>query len=273
MTFLKAQPLTLISRVFAALLVLFALSLPVVGQETTGGIRGVIADPTGGVIPNATVTVSGPALMRAQTSQTDASGNFTFPSLPPGKYTLEITATGFAPAKLFNIDLQVGKIIRADTRLEVGTTQQTVEVSGEGLVVDTSQSTVAANVAAGTFDHLPKGRSFDSLIALAPGARYEAKSGGYQVDGASASENIFVIDGMDQTNIYSGALTEAGQIPFEFVQEMQMKSSGFEAQYGGAMGGVINVVTKSGSNEFHGEWQLVFFFGCAAGWSAAHRSG
>ena len=258
MTFLKAQPLTLISRVFAALLVLFALSLPVVGQETTGGIRGVIADPTGGVIPSATVTVSGPALMRAQTSQTDASGNFTFPSLPPGKYTLEITATGFAPAKLFNIDLQVGKIIRADTRLEVGTTQQTVEVSGEGLVVDTSQSTVAANVAAGTFDHLPKGRNFDSLIALAPGARYEAKSGGYQVDGASASENVFVIDGMDLTNLYSGSLPKSGQIPTEFVQEVQIKSSGFEAQYGGAMGGVINVVTKSGSNQFHGDVGLYF---------------
>jgi TonB dependent receptor len=105
---------------------------------------------------------------------------------------------------------------------------------------------------------LPKGLNFDSLIALAPGARYETKGGGYQVDGASASENVFVIDGMDLTNLFSGALPRSGQIPFEFVQELQIKSSGFEAQYGGAMGGVINVVTRSGSNQLHGNFGLNF---------------
>ena len=73
------------------------------------------------------------------------------------------------------------------------------------------------------------------------------------MDGASASENIFIIDGMDQTSVYSGSLPTSGNIPFEFVQELQVKSSGFEAQYGGAMGGVINVVSKSGSNAYHGD--------------------
>jgi hypothetical protein len=228
------------------------------GQETTGGVRGVVTDPTGAVIQNATVTISGTSLMRAQTAKTDASGNFGFPTLPPGKFAVEVSASGFSPAKVGNIDLQVGKILRVDIKLEVGSTQQTVEVSADGLVVDTSQSAVVANVGASTFDHLPKARNFDSLIALAPGARYEAKSGGYQVDGASASENVFVIDGMDLTNLYSGALPKSGQLPTDFVQEVQVKSSGFEAQYGGAMGGVINVVTKSGSNDFHGDLGLYF---------------
>ncbi len=115
--------------------------------------------------------------------------------------------------KRVNIELQVGKVLRIDFKLEVGGTTQTVEVISEAAIVDTSQSTVAANVSASSFDHLPKGRGFDSLIALAPGARYESKSGGYQVDGASASENIFVIDGMDLTNLYSGCPADIGQDP------------------------------------------------------------
>ncbi|MFB3829689.1 MAG: carboxypeptidase regulatory-like domain-containing protein [Bryobacteraceae bacterium] len=235
------------------LLALVLLAAVAFAQETTGSIRGEVTDPSGGVVPNAKVEVSGPGLMRPISATTDSSGAFAFLSLPPGVYSIEVSATGFVTAKRVNIDLQVGRILRIDVKLEVGTMTQTVEVMSAAVILDTSQSTVAANLGANTIDHLPKGRGFDSLIALAPGARYEGKSGGYQVDGASASENIFVIDGMDQTNLYSGSLNGSGNIPFEFVQELQIKSSGFMAEYGGAMGGVINVVTKSGSNDFHGD--------------------
>jgi hypothetical protein len=233
------------------------LSLLVAGvlfaQETTGTLRGEVTDPTGAIIPDATVEISGPALMRPQTMKTDSAGTFTFMTLPPGTYAINVTAQGFVPTKRVNIDLQVGKILRIDFKLEVGGMTQTVEVVSDAAIVDVSQSTVAANVTAASIDRLPKGRGFDSLIALAPGARYEGKSGGYQVDGASASENIFIIDGMELTNIKTGALPGSGNVPFEFVQELQVKSSGFMAEYGGAMGGVINVVTKSGSNDFHGD--------------------
>ncbi len=222
-------------------------------QETTGGIRGEVTDPTGAVIPGATVEIVGPALMNPLKVTTDSTGAFNFLTLPPGVYALNATAQGFVAMKRVNIDLQVGKILRIDFKLEVGGTTQTVEVVSEGAVVDVSQSTVAANVTASSIDRLPKGRGFDSLIALAPGARNEGKSGGYQVDGASGGENVFLIDGMDQTSLYSGALPASGNIPFEFVQELQIKSSGFEAEYGGAMGGVINVVSKSGGNQFHGD--------------------
>ncbi|HWR51644.1 MAG TPA: TonB-dependent receptor, partial [Bryobacteraceae bacterium] len=223
------------------------------GQETTGAIRGEVSDPTGAIIPGATVEISGPGLMRAQTQKTDASGTYNFLTLPPGVYAVSTSAQGFASVKRVNIDLQVGKTLRVDFRLEVSTATQTVEVISEAAIVDVSQSTVAANVTATSFDRLPKTRGFSSLIALAPGARKEDKAGGYQVDGASGSENVYVIDGMDQTNIYSGTLPTSGNIPTEFVQELQVKSSGFQAEYGGAMGGVINVVTKSGSNDFHGD--------------------
>ncbi len=220
-------------------------------QETTGTLRGVLTDPTGAVIPGAKVEVSGSTV--SQSMSTDATGSYAFMTLPPGVYTISVTAQGFVPVKRVNIALEVGKVLRIDFRLEVGGTTQTVEVISEAAIVDTSQSTVAANVTASSFERLPKGRGFDSLIALAPGARYEDKSGGYQVDGASASENVFIIDGMDLTGVYTGALPNSGKVPFEFVQELQIKSSGFEAQYGGAMGGVINVVTKSGTNDLHGD--------------------
>ncbi len=241
------------NKLFFCLMLSLLLAATAIAQETTGGLRGEVTDPSGAAIPNATVEVSGPALIRPQSMQTDSVGTYSFLTLPPGLYTVNATAQGFVPVRRMNIDLQVGKILRIDFRMEVGGTTQTVEVISEAAVVDVSQSTVAANVTATAIDHLPKGRGFDTLIALAPGARYEAKGAGYQIDGASGSENIYLIDGMDQTSIYGGTLQTSGNIPFEFVQELQIKSSGFEAQYGGAMGGVINVVSKSGSNGFHGD--------------------
>jgi hypothetical protein len=245
-------------KTFTLLLLSLLISGAALAQETTGGIRGTVTDASGAVIPGASVQLTSPSLMRAALAATDATGGFSFLSIPGGSYTIVVNAQAFVPVKRMNIDLTVGKILRIDFRLEVGGTQQTVEVMSDAAIVDVSQSTVVANVTASSFDHLPKGRAFDSLIALAPGARYEAKSNGYQVDGASGSENVFIIDGMDQTSIYSGGLNRTGQIPFEFVQELQIKSSGFEAEYGGAMGGVINVVTKSGSNQWHGDGGFYF---------------
>jgi hypothetical protein len=244
---------TTLQRAAAVIALLLAITGAGLAQETTGTLRGQVTDPTGASIPGATVEVSGPTLMRTLTVSTDTAGTYTFSTLPPGTYAISTNAKGFTPSKKMNIVLQVGKVLRVDFPLSVGSATETVEISAEAVAVDVSQSTVQANVSAAFIDRLPKGRGFDTLIALAPGARYEAKSGGYQVDGASASENIFLIDGMDQTSVYSGALPTSGNIPFEFVQELQVKSSGFEAQYGGAMGGVINVVSKSGSNAYHGD--------------------
>ena len=255
--FVSADTNTMFSRKYIhgltiALALLFTMAVAS-GQETTGSLRGVVTDATGAVVPNAKVEVAGPALLGSPTVTTDSAGTYAFLTLPSGVYTLTATASGFIPQKRVNIDLQVGKILRIDFKLEVGGTQQTIEVISEAPIVDVSQSTVSANVTQLDYNHLPKGRSFDSLIALAPGARYEATSGGYQVDGASGSENIYVIDGMDTTDLYTGGLPSTAKIPTEFVQETQIKSSGFMAEYGGAMGGVINVVSKSGSNQFHGD--------------------
>src|SRR5262249_56967721 len=117
-----------------------------------------------------------------------------------------------------------------------------------------------------TIDLLPKGNNMTSLLKISPAARPEALSGagsmgqtsGTQVDGASGSENSFIIDGQEVSNFRTGALNTNNNLPFQFVQEIQIKTSGFEAEYGGATGGGINVMTKGGSKQLHGQRGIPF---------------
>ncbi len=226
------------------------------GQETTGTIEGTVTDQSGGGIPGAVVEISGTTLVRAQTTPTNASGYYSFQTLPPGAYRLTLVAKGFATMKQEGINLLVGRTVRIDMKPQVGSVNETVAVTAEALQIDTTTTTIAQDVTKDFFDRIPKGRNYDSLIALAPGARVENKSGQYQIDGSSGSENAFYIDGADQTDIQNGSNPVQARIPFEFLNQFQIKSSGFEAQYGGATGGVVQAVTRSGSNDFHGDFAL-----------------
>ncbi|MBL8233576.1 MAG: carboxypeptidase regulatory-like domain-containing protein, partial [Bryobacterales bacterium] len=225
-------------------------------QERTGKIEGLVTDPSGSAVPLAEVEVSGPALPQAQKTKTDGAGAYLFPSLPPGTYAVSVKAQGFSQFKASNVLLNVGRTIRVDARMEVGAVSESVVVSGEVLLVDTANTTVQTNVTAELYDKLPKGRSFDSLIVMAPGVRREPKSGGFQVDGSSGSENSFVVDGIEVTSIQTGELTRQSKVPIEWISETNVKSSGFDAQYGGAIGGVVAATTRSGGNEFHGQASL-----------------
>jgi hypothetical protein len=137
---------------------------------------------------------------------------------------------------------------------------ETVTVTGsDEPIVDVTSSKTATNISKEKIDILPKANlNFSSVIEVAPGARSEGRSGGFQIDGASGSENVFVIDGVEVTRIVGGTLGSTKNIPVDFVQEVQIKSAGYEAEYGGATGGVINVVTRGGTNQFHGELRLEY---------------
>ncbi|HBY58395.1 MAG TPA: hypothetical protein DEH78_01145 [Solibacterales bacterium] len=250
-------------RIFSSVLtfvIAFALLFTgaLTAQETTGGIIGIVTDPSGAAIPNAKVEATSPALVGGISSTTDASGNYILPQLPAGLYSVSVSATGFAAIKKNDTPVVLGKRTRLDFRMEVGTVAESVVVSADAIIVDTTSAASSTSVDKTFFDILPRGRNFDSLIAIAPGARPEPKGGGYQIDGASGSENVFFLDGMDVTNIQTGTLNRQNQIPFEFVKEVQIKSGGLEAQYGGAIGGVVNAVWRSGSNDWHG--QAGYFF-------------
>jgi hypothetical protein len=176
------------------------LGLPVLAQETTAGVQGTVRDATGGVVAGAAVEVSGPALIGTRKVQTDDAGAYRIAALPPGTYTMTVTSRGFRTSRQGGLDLTVGRMPTLDVRLEVGAVAETVEVTGEAPLVDLTQSKVAVTVQKEVMDNLPKGRSFQSLIPLAPGARFEPLQsgtstagsgfGGYQIDGASDSENV-----------------------------------------------------------------------------------
>ena len=227
-------------------------------QEMTGGIQGNVKDPSNAMLPNATVEVSSPAMAGTRKVQTDAEGNYRFAALPPGEYTLTVTAPGFRTYKASGIDLTVGRLPNIDVKMEVGTVTETVEITGAAPMVDVTQSKVAITVEKEIIDNIPKGRSFQSLIPFAAGARQEPLQGGtstrdngFQIDGATDSENVYLIDGVNTTNIQNGGVGKNFQI--DFIEEVQIKSSSFEAEYGGALGGVINAVPKRGSNNWHGD--------------------
>ncbi len=243
---------------FSLLICLLAFTWTAFGQETTGAIQGTVKDPQGAVVPGATVEVTSPALLGKKTATTDSAGAYHIEQLPPGLYSVSVNAAGFAPQTQSNLPVNVGVLRNIDVTLKVGGVTTEVSVSAEAAAIDVTQSKVATIVSEDMVVGLPKSRSFQSLIPLAPGARQEPlqsargdRNSGFQIDGAADSENVYLIDGINTTNIQSGGVGKNFQS--DFVQEVQIKSSSFEAEFGGALGGVINAVGKRGSNTWHGE--------------------
>jgi hypothetical protein len=239
--------------------VLFSMS--VFAQSQTGDITGTVSDPNGAVVPNATVTVTGISIGFNRTATTDSSGFYAIRSVPAGTYNVSVAAvSGFAAQTVKNQTVVLETTTTVNIALAIQGGGAVVNVTDNQLVapVDTTESKVQTNVTAAKIDLLPKGVDFTSVIRTAPGTRSEGLAGGFSVDGASGSENVFIIDGQEVTNFRTGTLNGNNAIPTQFVQEVQVKSSGFEAEFGGATGGVINVVTKGGSNDFHGEFGTQF---------------
>jgi outer membrane receptor protein involved in Fe transport len=245
-------------RLLLPLLVLLIAGLvvpAVFAQETTAGLQGTVKDQSGAVVPNATVEISGP--LGTQKAVTDSTGQFSFSKLPVGMYTVSVSASGFSNYKRTGIELSSGRLPSIEVPLKLGAQQEIVEVTSEAPMVDVTQSKVSTSVSRTILDEIPKGRSFQSVIPFAPGARQEpmqsgttSRDGGFQIDGASDSENVYMTDGMNTTNIVNGGVGKNFQM--DFIQEVQIKTSSFEAEFGGALGGVINAISKRGSNEWHG---------------------
>ncbi len=222
------------------------------GQERFGAIEGTVKDANGAVIPNATVVVSGNAFSR--TVSTDEGGYFRIQQVPPGNYTVVISAGNFDKSTRNDVLVSLGSAANADTELKVASVGAVVDVTSEGIAtIDPTTSKIQTSLDQQTLAVLPKGQGFTSSLKAAAPVRAESTAGGFQIDGASGSENSFVIDGQEVTNFRDGTINSNNNIPFQLIQEVQIKSNGFEAEFGGATGGVINVVTKRGSNDIHGE--------------------
>jgi hypothetical protein len=250
------------TRMLGVLMMLAIVSAtPAIAQETTGGsIGGQITDPQGLPLPGVTVTITSP--QGTQSFVTDAEGRFFAPFLTPGVYVVRAELAGFRPIDRRNVEVRLGQRTELPLRLEVGALTEAIEVTGTTPVVDVTESTAQTNIDAAMLARIPVQRRLSDTMYLAPGVSSGGGTGraNPSVSGASGLENQYIVDGVNITNpgygalgSYSIVLGSLGTgVTFDFIQEVQVMTAGFEAQYGQATGGVVNVVTKSGTNRLRG---------------------
>jgi hypothetical protein len=225
-------------------------------QERTGTLTGILRDASGGVLPGVTVTITNNRTGRVTTLVTDGSGMYRA-DLDPGNYKVHFELSGFAPSENPDVQVELGRTFTIDAALKVGNLNEAVQVTAENApLVDVRSTLIAHNVTAEEIDRLPKGRSFQSIALTAPSVNSGDVEGGFQVNGASGAENAFTVDGVVTNSLVNGASRQ--NTVFEYIQEVQVKTTGIPAEYGGALGGVISAVTKSGGNITTGETHYYF---------------
>jgi hypothetical protein len=220
-------------------------------QGTTGTVSGVLTDASGGVLPGVSVVFTNQRTQRMTTATSDGAGTYRA-ELEPGTYTVRFELSGFARQETPNFDVQLGRIYALNMQMKVGNMAEAVQVTAESApLVDTRSTIIAHNVTAEEIDRMPKGRSFQSIALTAPSVNEGQIEGGFQVNGASGAENAFTIDGINTTSLIDGRSRQ--NTVFEYIQEVQVKTTGIPAEFGGALGGVISAVTKSGGNSLTGQ--------------------
>ena len=210
-----------------------------------------MTDQQGGAIPGVIVLTTHIETGEIRSFVTDASGQYVARDLTPGRYTVRFELIGFARVERSDLLVQPGRTIEVNSQLNVSQLSEILQVEGIAPHVDTRSTLVTHNVTAEQFERIPKGRSFQSIAVTAPSVNQGDIEGGLQVNGASGSENQFTVDGVATNSLLNGQSRQ--NTVFEYLQEVQVKTVGIPAEFGGALGGVISAVTKSGSNTFRGE--------------------
>jgi hypothetical protein len=221
-------------------------------KPTECKIIGKVLDPEGVGLPGVTVEATSPKLIGKATTISDTTGTYRLMALVPGAYTIQYTLPGFSVVVRKDIVLQLEQTLVLDITMTPGKIEEEITVIGKSPLIDVKSTARGFTLTKEVFQLLPKGRNFDALLTAVPGVSNEAQAmQGISVDGASSAENMYYIDGVNTSNLVDG---RSGQdVNFDFVEEVQFKSSGYNAEFGGSMGGVVNVITRSGSNEYHGE--------------------
>jgi outer membrane receptor protein involved in Fe transport len=240
---------------------LFTASALAQSQATTGNIEGRVVDQNGASVPNVSVTAKNQDTGFEKSVTADGEGNYRIILLPPGKYTVTVKgAQGFADAKYGNVVVTVGGQTPLEVQLGVGGAALSVDVEIEGQVVETGRTSVSSTVNERAIENLPvNGRNYLDFATLTPGVvREPTRTGDLSVGGQKGTLNSLQVDGVDNNNTFFGqALGRTGtRPPYQFseesVQEFQVNQNGFSAEFGRSGGAVINVVTKSGANDWHG---------------------
>jgi hypothetical protein len=242
--------------------IIFLVALAAFGQSNTGSITGVVTDQNGAVVPNATVTVTNQGTNEKRTAQADSEGRYEIPSLSNGVYSVEATASGFKAATIKDLRLAVGEKARADVALNVTGVDVVVTVVDQTRT-DTEGSTIGDTVASERVANNPvNGRDFTGLLATVPGSIQTTNQFQTSINGIASTfgGSSVLVDGIDAgrvdlngtSNVLGRIESRVNRVSMDSVQEVQVLEQNYSAQYGDAIGAVINPITKSGTNSLHG---------------------
>ncbi|MEO8041055.1 MAG: TonB-dependent receptor [Acidobacteriota bacterium] len=259
---MNSKALNKITRAVSLTCIVVFLAISLAAQSNTGSITGVVSDPNGAVIPNATVTVTNQGTNEKRTVQTDDEGRYDVPSLSNGIYTVEASGGGFQTTSVKDLRLAVGERARADVAMSVAGANAVVEVVDQTRT-DTETSTVGDNITAERISDNPvNGRDFTQLLATVPGSVQSTNQFQTSINGIPSTfgGTSVLVDGIDAgrvdlngtSNVLGRIESRVNRVSIDSIQEVQVLEQSYSAQYGEALSAVINPITKSGTNNFHG---------------------
>ena len=219
----------------------------------TGVLAGTATDVDGNPIPGVTVTVTGPNLPGARVDTTSENGMYRMPELTPGLYEVKAELMGMKTVEKTNVKVSLNSTTRINFTMEMTPFEETVVVVGKAQVLDVKSTTMKSTIERTVTERLPGSDSFQEAFGMAGGIN---GGGNVRVHGSSKQDNVYMFDGFDATDPVTG--TFGANLNADAIEETEVQTGGFTAEYGRAMGGIVNVVTKSGGNEFHGIFRLKY---------------
>jgi hypothetical protein len=256
---------------FAVVAIILGLSFPARSQQATADLRGFVTDKTGAAMVDAGITLINTETHLERNSQTLETGAYSFSGLPAGSYVITIDKSGFATKQVQGITLTVGQTANIDVTMQLGSVAETVNVAGDPPVVNTSESYIGTTIGTQEVQDLPlQSRQFANLAVLTPGVTLTYNADPTErnrlmpsIAGTRGRLTSFTVDNADQSEDMDGGLLQT--VSLEAVQEFQVITHRFTAEQGRAAYGIINVITKSGSNDWHGS-AFEFFRNDALNW-------
>lgn len=253
-----------VRKALTVFLLSFLLPAVVLAQSSTGSISGTVVDESGAGVPGVTVTAVNLATSATRTAVSMSSGNYQLALLPPGAYRVEAMLDGFQPVRRERVTVNIGTDVTVDFALKPGVSE-TMTVTAAAPLIETERTQVSSVVNESAIENLPvNGRNFIDFVLTTPGVVKDVRQGDISFAGQRGTLNSLVIDGANNDNTFFGQAlgrTGSGRAPYQFsqdaVKEFQVNSNAYSAEYGRAGGAVINVVTKSGTNELEG---TLFYF-------------